>query len=70
MVRMLNGKVVVEVSEAKAKRLAAILGYKYLLDPAESVTEDLSPDVVFEVEPRPVAAPARRPGRPRKDATK
>lgn len=67
MVRMLAGKVVVEVSESKAEKLAAVLGYKYLPEDDDVVTDDLSPsfeDDESEVEPRPVSA--RKPGRPRK----
>lgn len=69
MVRMLAGKVVVEVSESKAEKLAGVLGYKYLPDEDDVVTDDLSPsfeDDDPEDQPRPVSATARKPGRPRK----
>lgn len=66
MVLMSTGKVTVDVSEEKAEKLAAVLGYKYVKNEDDVVTDDLSDD--FEVEPRPVVAP-KRPGRPRKDAS-
>jgi hypothetical protein len=63
MVLMRTGNVTVEVSESKAEKLASVLGYNYVLDQVDVVTDDLSPS---DEEDEVLIVPPKRPGRPRR----